>query len=55
MKDNVIIANCVIPVGYERLVHLLDIREGALAIPNDIPMPPVGVSCEEDFVFSTEY
>jgi hypothetical protein len=54
MKDDVVFANCTIPIGYKRLVHLLDIHEGALAITNDIPMPPVGVSCEEDSVFSAE-
>jgi hypothetical protein len=54
MENDVVLANCTIPIGDKSLVHLLDICEGALAIPNDIPMPPVGVSCEEDFVFSTE-
>jgi hypothetical protein len=55
MKDDVIFANCVIPIGDKSLVHLLDIHEGALAIPDDIPMPPVGVCSEKDSIFSAEY
>jgi hypothetical protein len=55
MKDDVVFANCTIPIGDKSLVHLLDIRERALAITDDIPMPPVGVCCEEDSVFSAEH
>jgi hypothetical protein len=47
MKDNVVFANCIIPIGDKRLIHLLDIREGALAILDNIPMPPMGVSSEK--------
>jgi hypothetical protein len=54
MKDDVIFTNCAIPIGDKSFIHLLNIREGALAITDDIPMPPVGVSCEEDSVFSAE-
>jgi hypothetical protein len=54
MKDDIVYTNCVIPIGDKSLVHLIDIREGALAIFDNIPMPPVGVCGEEDSVFSAE-
>jgi hypothetical protein len=47
MKDDVIFANRIIPIGDKRFIHLLDIREGALAILDDIPMTPMGVGSEK--------
>lgn len=47
MEDDVIIADRLIPVSYQCLVHLSRILEGSLAITNYICVVEVGVRCKK--------
>ncbi len=44
--DVVVRTNLAVPVGDQGLVHLRDVREGTLAVANDVRVPEVEVGCE---------
>lgn len=44
--DRVTGANSVVPLGDEMLVHLLDRVEGSIAIPQDVSVTEVSITCE---------
>jgi hypothetical protein len=43
MKDNVILTDNLVPIGYDSLVHFINILEWTLAVTYDIGMVEVGV------------
>ena len=47
MKNNIILADCIIPVGYDSFIHRFHILERPVAEANDIPMVKMGVRCKE--------
>ena len=47
VKNNIILPNCIIPVGYNGFIHHIYILERSVAETDDIPMIKMGVRCKE--------
>ena len=47
MKDNVILPDCIVPIGDYGLIHHFHILKRPVAETNDIPMIKMGIRCKE--------
>ena len=47
MKNNIILTDCIIPVGYDSFIHRFHILERPVAEADDVPMVKMGVRCKE--------
>ena len=47
MKNNIILTDCIIPVGYDSFIHRFHILERPVAEADDIPMVKMGIRCKE--------
>ena len=47
VKDNIILPDCIIPIGYDSLIHHLYVLERSVAESNYIPMIKMGIRCKE--------
>lgn len=47
VKDNIVLPDCTIPIGYDSFIHHLHILERSVAESNYIPMIKMGVRCKE--------
>ena len=49
MKNDTILRDCIIPVGYDGFIHHFHILERSVTKANDIPMIKMCVRCKEHF------
>lgn len=47
VKHDIILSDCIIPIGYDSFIHHLHILERSVTETNDIPMIKMGVRCKE--------
>ena len=50
MKNDTVLPDCIIPVGYNGFIHHIYILEWSVAETDDIPMIKMGVRCKEHLV-----
>ena len=50
VKNNIILSDCIILVGYNGFIHHIYILEWSVAETDDIPMIKMGVRCKEHLV-----
>jgi hypothetical protein len=47
MKNDIILTDCIIPIGDYSLIHHFHILKRSVAETNDIPMIKMGIGCKE--------
>lgn len=50
VKHDIILSDCIIPIGYDSFIHHLHILERSVTETNDIPMIKMGVRCKEHLI-----
>ena len=50
MKNDTVLPDCIIPVGYDSFIHHFHTFEWSVAKANDIPMIKMGVRCKEHLI-----